>query len=129
MDASKGLGIDMEVAIPVVDLKTSPGRPVCPTHLVQMKAIGTTGGETRYRCPVEGCSHSDRRERGLNAVIPREPQMCPRCQTACVVDVTDKSQYTWQLICPSGCGFSVRLPKFRNPPSSRIRSPRDIMDV
>jgi hypothetical protein len=105
------------------------GRPVCPKHLVQMIASTTRGGVTEYHCRVEGCRCTDRRDRGTNAVIPKEPQMCPSCGVACEVDPMAQYTHFWRLQCPNQCGFAVNLPKFRPTRGSHSRRPRDIMDI
>ncbi len=104
-------------------------RPVCPKHFCKMTAYATKEQVTHYRCPVEGCSCTDARDRGANALIPSGPQICPRCGVACEVDHSYLSPVLVHLECPARCGFSVKISKVVNDPRRRRRSPDDIMDV
>jgi hypothetical protein len=128
IDGQNGTTANPAGGLPVV-MRGEHGRPVCPRHLVQMTAYATGGGVTRYKCRVDGCSCTDKRDQGLNAVIPREPQMCPTCGVACEVDPMAQYTHFWRLGCPNQCGFSVNLPKFRPSRNTHVRRPRDIMDI
>lgn len=51
-------------------------RPICEKHNCLMKAGGTRGNITSYRCPVESCDAAEKKARS-DSYVPREPRECP----------------------------------------------------
>lgn len=70
-------------AAPAVD-KDEDGVPYCVKHHCRM--VRVSGGKKGspvdyYACPVSGCDEKAKRIKGARAVIPNDPQLCPRCHS------------------------------------------------
>lgn len=112
-------------------------RPYCRRHNVLMIAYNSSGGATRYKCPVPGCDATEKRAQPTSN-IPREPQMCPHCQARAAEEKTkaqtpvyleaDYARSTYAMLhmaCPTPeCRFFVKLPRPDIAARSRVQRAR-----
>ena len=115
-----------EPAPPSVAESTRQGdqvRPYCRRHNVLMRAVGTGGGITRYKCPVPDCNEAEKRAQP-RSVIPREPLECPKCRQRkfaddqpvnpvyCEVDSHRSTSGQLCMACPEmDCDFHALIPR------------------
>lgn len=98
-------------------------RPYCRRHNVLMRAVGTGGGITRYKCPVPDCNEAEKRAQP-RSVIPREPLECPKCRQRkladdqpanpvyCEVDSHRSTSGQLCMACPEmDCDFHALIPR------------------
>lgn len=112
-------------------------RPYCRRHNVLMVAYNSSGGATRYKCPVPGCDATEKRAQPTSNV-PREPQICPHCRGRAIEDgqadpqpvylEADYARSTFAMllmVCPTeGCHYSMRIPRPDIVTRSRIQRQR-----
>lgn len=99
-------------------------RPYCRRHNVLMIAYNSSGGATRYKCPVPGCDATEKRAQPTSN-IPREPMVCPHCRGRAIEEgqkdptpVYLEAEYgrsTFAILlmrCPTpDCHYAVKIPR------------------
>jgi hypothetical protein len=117
-------GDDQTTPLAHVSLPLVSDKPICPVHWCTMIASGSKSDTTYYRCRVDGCTARDSRPR--NAVVPREPTVCPSCNTPLTVAAKQPSRFFVRMACRFG--FTVDLPKFStDTPAPKPK--RDFLDI
>ena len=112
-------------------------RPYCLLHNVLMVAYNSSGGATRYKCPVPECDATEKRAQPTS-MIPRDPLFCPHCMARAIEAGQDKPQpvyleadyarSTFAILlmkCPTaGCHFSIKIPRPDITARSRVQRSR-----